>query len=68
MSVLTKRTATCDVCKETEDFNYTSSDLPGGWEEVCLYRRVTDNSRRVHHLDLCPRCQEVALDVLGLTA
>ena len=64
MSVETKRTATCDVCKVTEDFNSTYSDLPEGWEEVGLYRRVGDNSREVHSLDLCPRCQEVALDAL----
>lgn len=65
MSVLTSRTATCDVCEETQDFSYAHPNLPDGWVTVMLLRRISGGSRQVRHLDLCPRCQELALDALG---
>ncbi len=63
MSVLTTRTATCDVCKKTKGTD-RGGDLPDGWVNIMLFRRAGADSRQVHHLDLCPRCQEIALDAL----
>jgi len=63
MSVLTTRTATCDTCKEILGFD-SYGDRPDGWVRITLFRRVDTNSRQVHHLDLCPRCQEIALAAL----
>lgn len=66
MSVLTTRTATCDACKEERGFKLTSAAVPDGWVSIRLFRRVDENSRQGFHLDLCPRCQEIALDALGV--
>lgn len=65
MSVVKTATATCDVCKADEKLDSWQS-LPPNWERVTLRQQLTENSRQLHTLDLCPKCQLEALRGLGV--